>query len=138
MNEDKMNLLLEELQQQNETLKKQVAWTRLSALIMVILIAAAGIAVAIIGPRLADVGSRMSTLLDQSNQIVQKLDTVAGELEEADISGMLADVNLLVEDSQDTMGEAMEKIQSIDIETLNEAIDGLNAVVSPLAKLFGK
>lgn len=131
MNEDKMDLLLEALQQQNVSLKKQLAWTRLSALIMVILIVAAGAAVAIIGPRL-------TSLLDQSNQIVQKLDAVAGELEEADISGMLADVNLLVEDSQDTMSEALEKIQAIDIETLNEAIDGLNTVVSPLAKLFGR
>ena len=138
MNEDKMNLLLEELQKQNASLKKQVAWTRICSLILIVLIVAAGAAVAVVAPRLADVGSRMNTLMDQTNQIVQKLDHVAGELEEADISGMLADVNLLVEDSQDTMGEALEKIQAIDIDTLNEAIDGLNAVVSPLAKLFGR
>ena len=36
------------------------------------------------------------------------------------------------------MEEALSKIQAIDIDTLNEAIDGLNKVVSPLAKLFGK
>lgn len=131
MNEDKMDLLLAELQDQKKYVKRQTRLLQVCTLILIVLIAGFAFAAGYLVPRLTGI-------LEQTEQIVSELDTVAGELEDADISGMLQNVNDLVVDSQDTMEEALNKIQAIDIDTLNEAIDGLNKVVSPLAKLFGK
>ncbi len=131
MNEQKLDLLLDEMREQNDALRKQLFWTRLCVLLLVVFFVAAGTAAAIVGPQL-------TVTLDRTNQITQELSTVANELADLDFDSMFADVNILVEDSQKTMQEALTKIQAIDIETLNEAIDGLNTVVRPLANLFDR
>ena len=49
---------------------------------------------------------------------------------------MIGDVDSLVSSSQAGLEETLEKVNSIDIEKLNEAIDGLAKVVEPLTKFF--
>lgn len=53
------------------------------------------------------------------------------------IDSMTESVNGVVTDNTDAVTEALEEINSIDIETLNQAISDLSAVVRPLANFFG-
>ncbi len=50
----------------------------------------------------------------------------------------LEDVSAFVTVGGDELAVAMEKINGIDIEGLNDGIADLKAVIEPLARLFGK
>ena len=50
----------------------------------------------------------------------------------------MEEVNGLVQTSQASLEQTMEKINSVDFETLNNAIQDLSKVVQPLAKLFAR
>ncbi|MBQ0028713.1 MAG: hypothetical protein KBS96_08950 [Lachnospiraceae bacterium] len=50
----------------------------------------------------------------------------------------LEDVSDLAVSSQSQINGAMDKLNSIDFESLNEAIRDLQAIVEPMADLFGK
>lgn len=75
---------------------------------------------------------------EQMNTVMEELEMVSEELAEADIAGMLDNVDSLVRSGEAGMEEAVGKIARLDIESLNEAIRDLQAVVEPLARLFGK
>lgn len=71
----------------------------------------------------------------QAETVMTDLGTVAGELANADLGGMVTQVNTLATDSQTAVADAMKKLDTIDIETLNKAIQDLADVVEPLAKV---
>ena len=72
------------------------------------------------------------------NAVMTELETVSSDLAQADLSGMLEHVDSLAQTSEEGMAEALEKISALDIESLNEAIRDLQAVVEPMARLFGR
>ena len=76
--------------------------------------------------------------LEQMNAVMTELETVSSDLAQADLSGMLEHVDSLAQTSEEGMAEALEKISALDIESLNEAIRDLQAVVEPMARLFGR
>lgn len=49
------------------------------------------------------------------------------------IDTMVGNVNTLVEDNMDAVTESLEKVQSIDIDKLNESIEHMSDVLEPLA-----
>lgn len=82
-----------------------------------------------------DVAVQAQGLADQAAVVLGNLETVTQELAQADLSGMVANVDQLVTSSQDGVAQALEKINTMDIEELNKAIANLSDVVEPLAKL---
>lgn len=68
--------------------------------------------------------------------VVTDLEEVSREIAEADLDGLARDVNTLVRTCQASVEEAMGKLNAIDLQTLNQAIDDLAAVVKPLADFF--
>ncbi len=95
----------------------------------------------------------------QVRAIIGALDTVSSQLEQADLTKMLGDVQDLVLDAQGMTADAqtmiadahetltksaegldgaVSHISGIDIDGLNEAIGDLAAVIEPLARLFGR
>ena len=77
--------------------------------------------------------SEGEVLLKQTEEMV---DQAKRSLREVDV--MVGSVNKLVEDNTEDLSEAMDKLNSLDIEKLNQSIEDLNAVIAPLAKLFGR
>lgn len=75
-------------------------------------------------------------ILPQVQTVLQNLEQVTAQLAEADLAGMAADMNTLMTTGQDSLQQAMTKLNSIDIDVLNQAIADLSAVVEPLAKFF--
>lgn len=80
----------------------------------------------------------VDTILADTKNVVTNLNTVTDDLSKVDMSSLLGDVSGLVESTESSLGDAMTKINAIDIDGLNTAIEDLGAIVEPLAKLFGK
>lgn len=51
---------------------------------------------------------------------------------------MVTDIDNLVTSSDQSVKEALQQINSVDIKTLNQAIQDLSNLISPLARFFGK
>lgn len=79
-----------------------------------------------------------SLMLDQTSVVIDNLETITSDLAKTDINGMMDNINSLVITSEESMSEAVGKIEAIDIESLNKAIKDLQGVVTPLSKLFRK
>ena len=87
-----------------------------------------------------DVAGQVQAMTSQAETIMDNMEAVTQTLADADLGTMLENVNVLTAESQVIVSEAMEKLDTIDIETLNKAISDLADVVEPLAKvskLFG-
>ena len=82
-------------------------------------------------------------MLPQLNVVFAQLETVLTNLEEAsrqlavvDFQAMVQDVDTLVATGQESLEQTMEKLNTLDIETLNQAISDLAKVIEPLARFF--
>ena len=69
---------------------------------------------------------------------MEDLDTITSDLAEADLGGMISDIDHLVSSSEDSVQNALNQLNSIDIDTLNQAINHLNDTVTPFANFFNK
>lgn len=85
---------------------------------------------------LTDLEAVSSQLEGQMDTILTNLNTVTDELAQADLKGMVEDVDAFVTTGQSAVEQATEKLNVIDFETLNRAIENLADVVEPLAKFF--
>lgn len=84
---------------------------------------------------------QFQAMAQQAETVLSNLETVSNELAAVDLAGMVEDVDALVSDSQSGLTEALNKLNAIDIDTLNKAIESLADVIEPLAKLsniFGR
>ena len=84
---------------------------------------------------------QFQAMAQQAETVLSNLEAVSNELASVDLASMVEDVETLVSDSQAGLTEAMNKLNAIDIDTLNKAIDSLADVIEPLAKignLFGR
>ena len=78
----------------------------------------------------------LSDLSGQMDTVLNNLDTVTSELAQADLKGMVEDVDTFVTTGQHAVEQVTEKLNILDFETLNSAIKNLSEVVEPLARLF--
>lgn len=75
---------------------------------------------------------KVSTMLDEISPAVEGLDQSMEGIDE-----MVSGINSLVTDNSENLAEAIEKLNSIDFETLNKAIQELETTVEPLSKFLG-
>lgn len=84
---------------------------------------------------IAGVASQVTELADQAKFVMDNLDTVTWELANADIGSMVENMGTLAADSQAIVESAMNKLDAINLEALNQAIEDLADIVEPLANL---
>ncbi len=119
-NEDLMSVLVK-LQ------KKQLFYNRVIAALLLIFV----IALLCLLPSLFKTLKTAETTLTNANEaILQATDAI----EQAKTT--LEDVSKFATDGSAGLSESLEKIQAIDIESLNKDIENLGAVVEPMAKFF--
>ena len=82
-------------------------------------------------------------LLPQVNDLLGQMETVMTDLEQTvrrlsalDLESMVANANSLAVVAQESLQQTMEKLNTVDFETLNKAIEDLSKVIEPLAKFF--
>ena len=141
-NNEKLLALMEKME---ENSRKQLLFTKvlsgLTALVLVFalvlvgyLCSAAGYVQELAG-QLTGIVNQVTGIADQAVIVLDNLETVTNELAQVDLNSMIADVDELVGSSQSAVEDALGKINTIDIDTLNQAIKDLAAVVEPFARL---
>ena len=70
--------------------------------------------------------------------VADDLSEISKQLTEADLAGLVEHVDHMAVTSEQGLEQALEKINAINIEELNQAIDALYEVISPLAKLMSR
>lgn len=122
---------------QNDQLRRQIRLTRLLALFCACLAAVAVIFCVILLPRITGI-------LTQASSILLELQTTAETVNKT-VPATLEEVNALIAQSRTGITTALTDVQialgklnSIDIESLNQAIEDLAGIVRPLANLLGR
>lgn len=67
--------------------------------------------------------------------VTADLAVIADQLIDADLAGLVKHVDQMAVTSEKGIEEALKKINTMDIDTLNQAIQALYDVVEPLAKV---
>ena len=80
---------------------------------------------------------RASATLQNMDAVMENLEDITSDLAQSDLQQMIADVDGMVSSSEKSVRDALDKINRIDIDTLNQAIQNLNDTVEPLASFFG-
>ena len=70
--------------------------------------------------------------------ILEDMRVITSELADAELDQMIGNIDHLVVSSEKNINDALVKVNSIDIEELNRAIQNLSDVVEPLAQFFGR
>ena len=78
---------------------------------------------------------QVNAVLAQSQTVLGNLETTSRQLAALDLESMVANVDTLVASGQESLEQSMDKLNSIDFDTLNQAIQDLSDVIQPLAKL---
>lgn len=81
---------------------------------------------------------KLKTSAAEIETVTKELSVISRQLSEADLAGLVKHVDQMAVTSEEGVKEALEKIESINIDELNHAIKSLSEVVSPLAKLMGR
>jgi len=77
----------------------------------------------------------ITNLAEEADAVMKDLGIVAEALAAADLGSIVENINKLASESEGAVADAMKKLDTIDIETLNKAIKDLADVVEPLAKI---
>ena len=87
-------------------------------------------------------------LMPRASAALAQVDAVVGELASVDFAGMAERVDALVAQSSASMEEldtgladlhrALAVLEGVDLQSLNESIASLSAILEPLARLFGR
>lgn len=83
-----------------------------------------------------EVSQQVQQIADQAQTVMDNLENVSNQLVEADLAGMVEQVDTLVTTSQEALTSTMDKIDKLDLEKLNDAIQDLSDVIKPLANFF--
>ena len=88
--------------------------------------------------------AQVDEVFGQIDDVYEQLDTVMTDLEgitselSQSLPDMITEMDALMTTSGEGITEAIAKVSAIDIKTLNSAIKDLQAIVEPLANLFGR
>ena len=135
---EKLIQLLEDVKKSN---RQQAVYAKLHfvfSLIAVICCVIALVCVLQIVPVVRDIAL-------QAESVISNLETVTADLAKSDLINIVADMESLVSNvdglvsaSQAGVTQALEKINGIDFDALNGAIDDLSDVIEPIANFFNR
>lgn len=134
-------------------LKKQLFWTRLTALLLIVILLVTLIAF-VLGVRfvqnmdgmLQNIDAISQNLAEAANQLSgvdwktvgDNLQNVSASLSSVDwvmLTGNISDMSLK---AQESLQVAQNAVEALDIDTLNSAIADLQAVIEPLANFVNR
>ncbi len=79
---------------------------------------------------------KVDTIYNRSLTSLKNMETITQELNEAHLGETVRNINNLTLNATGDLSQAMEKLNSIDLETLNDSIQSLHDIIEPLAKMF--
>lgn len=106
--------------------------------IMCVFMLAAAASCVFIGLMVFRLMPQVNGLLGQLETVLSDLEQTTGQLAALDLESMVNNMDSLAVYAQESLQQTMEKLDTIDFETLNKAIEDLAKVIEPLAKFFGR
>ena len=135
--------MLAVLERMEKAGRKQLLYTRLQfifALIAAVCCLTVLITVREFVPQLQSLTIQMESILENIDTVTQELASVdLGQMVRnvdtlvVEVGGLITDVGGLVTDSQGAVQEAMDKLNALDLEKLNKAIEDFAAITESLA-----
>ena len=119
-----------------QTEKSQLKYQKLSFVMSMLSAIFTGTVLIIVICMVAYVVPKVNTIYDSTMVSLNNLEYLTTELKEADLGGTVANINTLTIQATDDMSRTVERIDKVDLEKLNEAIDNLNETVKPMAEFF--
>ena len=95
---------------------------------LIILVVVIGLAVYVV--------PKVDTVYTRSMTSLKNMEELTTELKEAQLGETVKNINNLTLNATGDLSRAMEKLNNIDLETLNNSIQSLNDIIEPLAKLL--
>lgn len=128
MNQKEERSEKEILQEQLECARKQMRYSRITCIMATVMALALVISAVFVVPSL--------------NRAADSIAQVSGQLEELQLQDLelaetLKDIDEFVITSEKGVQKTIEKLDAVDLEKLNEAIEALRNVVEPLRRIFG-
>lgn len=102
-------------------------------IIMCLLMLAAAAGCVFLCLMIADLLPQVDGVLHQMQTILEDLEKTSEELSRLDLQTMVTDVDALVRYAQESLAATMDKLDTIDLEKLNQAIGDLAEIIEPLA-----
>lgn len=133
-NHTELKDFLEKLEKSN---KEQEKYVRLQYRMSLIAAGASIAALCIVIFAVTSLIPRFDSLFNEIETSVHNIQLISQQLADADLPGMIDNVDHLVNTSEKSIQTAVEKLNSIDFESLNSAISDLSDIVRPLGRLFG-
>lgn len=127
---------MEENREILELLRKIERTNRIKLIVLIVLgvlMLAAAVSCVSLCMMIGDLLPKVDGILDQTQTILGDLEQTADALSKMDLQTMVTDVDALVRYAQESLAETMEKLDTIDLETLNQAIGDLAEIIEPLA-----
>lgn len=137
MEEKNIKTLIDDIRDQNEIertyLKKQLNMMKALMFAMAGIFLVLLISVSVLVPKLVVTLDNANVALEQISYMAEQIVSTAEQVDE-----VLGSAKILVEESGDGITQALENMNSIDFEKLNQSIDDFNKVISPLSSFFGR
>lgn len=92
-------------------------------------------------PQINEILGQAKLAMTQIQTVLTNLEQTTNQLAQVDLESMVSNVDALVATGQQSLRESMVKLNGIDFEALNKAIEDLAAVIEPLAnmtRVFGR
>ena len=92
-------------------------------------------------PQINAILGQAQSAVNQVGTVLDYLEQTSYQLSQVDLQGMVSNVDGLVTTGQQSMEATMEKLNGIDFDALNKAIQDLSAVTQSLAnvaRIFGR
>ena len=124
--------LLELLQKIEKANRQQVKLTRF---VCIFALVAALCCVCTVG-LVYNVLPQVTSVVNQMQGVLGNLETATAQLSVMDFTGMVKNVEGLVDTAQESLNETMTKLNTIDFDALNQAIEDLAKVVEPMSRLM--
>jgi predicted PurR-regulated permease PerM len=131
---DQNQKMLELLERMEKNSRKQVFFARVQFILSAVALLCC-IVLLLSGMKILP---QLQNTVQQTETVISNLESVTTALAQADLANMVNNVDGLVTTSQEGIEQAMEKIDAIDIEALNQAIKDLSDVINPISNFFNK
>lgn len=126
------------LEQLVENSRKQLFYSRIASLSVTVLAVAVVISLLLVIPEALATVQKVNSAIGTSMETVELANTAIKSVTQMSdsITDMGENMDAFITDNAQAVAEVMSKIEAVDFEGLNSAIQDLGDVIEPLAKFF--
>lgn len=120
--------------------QKQLFYARLRTLVSIVIAGGIIIFLIVVVPVILKTVAQANDIMAQASETITLANTAIESITEmsGSITSMGENMDTFITENAESVATVMEKIEAVDFEGLNSAIEDLGAVIEPLAKFFKK